>query len=301
MGFSIGSSAFRITSISNLNPSIRKCTKDRSTRLWTVWTLGRKVVWSAWLAKIRLGGGGSKVLTAQWCVRPSGFQPASSQCPHQRKQSNSRVIKWSDGSMSIQVGDEIFDLTVNMDLPTTTAPKPFTSAAGSQPEEIPTTNNVSRDQGVSYLFSQRLQSQILQAEAAITGTLALKPTGMHSEAHIKVAKAVAQKHTKTTRLRMAADLTKEDIDRQAEASKAVKRPSNRRRPSAMSSPRKKSSTKTSSKRDMTEYTDEEEGSDDSYTTPRRSGRFSESGSKKPRSGEYETDGVRAKRDLKDMD
>lgn len=46
---------------------------------------------------------------------------------------------------------------------------------------------------------------MLQAEALITGYMTLRPTGMQSETHRMLVKAVGQKHNKIARLRMAPD------------------------------------------------------------------------------------------------
>ncbi|KAG8894272.1 hypothetical protein FRB99_001372, partial [Tulasnella sp. 403] len=112
-----------------------------------------------------------------------------------RKQSNSRIIRWSDGTMSLQLGKELFDVSANIDLPSTMAPRPQAGSQGGS-QDMTSVNNISRNQGLTYLFAQHVRAELLQAEAAITGTLSLRPTGMQSETHRKLVKAVGQKHTK---------------------------------------------------------------------------------------------------------
>lgn len=63
--------------------------------------------------------------------------------------------------------------------------------------------------GLTYLVAQHKRAEILQAEAAITGFLTLRPTDMQSETHRLVVRAVGQKHSKVARLRMAPDMDPE--------------------------------------------------------------------------------------------
>ena len=64
-----------------------------------------------------------------------------------------------------------------------------------------------KSQGLTYLVAQHKRSQVLQSEAVITGYLSLRPTGMQSETHRMLVRAVGQKHNKISRLRIAPDPT----------------------------------------------------------------------------------------------
>lgn len=167
----------------------------------------------------------------------------------QYRQSNSRIIRWSDGSMSLQLGKELFDVSVNVDtsarapragapgapptpgpnsqsnsqsLPPTPGPPKTSGGSASQPSESPAPQP---HQGLSYLVAQHHTSAILQVEAPITGFLSLRPTGMHSETHRKLVRAVGQKHSKVARLRLAPEgvVSRDPGAMSAEAAKVAKR------------------------------------------------------------------------------
>jgi len=130
----------------------------------------------------------------------------------QIRQSNSRVIRWSDGTLSLRLGKELFDITQTVD---TSGGVVRQSLGGSQPSQAsqsqpPASQNTlssSRSQGLTYLVAQHKRSEVLQAEAVITGYMTLRPTGMQSETHRMLVRAVGQKHNKVARLRMAPDPT----------------------------------------------------------------------------------------------
>lgn len=165
--------------------------------------------------------------------------------------------------MSLQLGKELFDISANIDLPSNTAVPPRTNsstATGSQ-----SAHGLSRNQGLLYLYAQHQNSRILQGEAAVAGTLSLTPTGMQSETHRRLVRAVGQKHTKTTRLMMAPDPTKESELQRAEQLKAGKKVSRSRRPAGdRDSPKKRRSAR---KREV--YSTDEEETDDGgdYSRP----------------------------------
>ncbi|KAK7056231.1 Paf1 complex component [Paramarasmius palmivorus] len=118
-----------------------------------------------------------------------------------KRESNSRIIRWSDGTLSLRLGKELFDITQSID------------TAGGVPRNIgptasqsqQTDNPLRKPQGLTYLVAQHKRSQVLQAEAVITGQMTLRPTGMQSETHRMLVRAVGQKHNKVARLRMAPD------------------------------------------------------------------------------------------------
>lgn len=129
-----------------------------------------------------------------------------------KRQSNSRVIRWSDGSLSLRLGKELFDITKTVD---TSGGIVRQSLGGTQPSQASqsqpaASQNIlsnSRSQGLTYLVAQHKRSEVLQAEAVVTGYMTLRPTGMQSETHRMLVRAVGQKHNKVARLRMAPDPT----------------------------------------------------------------------------------------------
>lgn len=213
-----------------------------------------------------------------------------------RKQSNSRIIRWSDGTMSLQLGKEIFDVSSNIDLPQSaaSAPRTLSQQASQGSQEMASLHNISRNQGLTYLFAQHVKAELLQAEAPITGTLSLTPTGMQSETHRKLVKAVGQKHNKVTRLMMAPDPTKESEQERAEQLKAAKRASTAKRRrtgggGGDSAPRRRATGggRASTKRSRAEWSDEDMSDDEDFG--RRYSKTAESSRKRPGAGEYEAD------------
>lgn len=156
--------------------------------------------------------------------------------------------------------------------------------------------NLGRNQGLTYLFAQHVKAELLQAEAPITGTLSLTPTGMQSETHRKLVKAVGQKHNKVTRLMMAPDPTKESEQERADQMKAAKRASTakRRRTGGGGDglPRRRATGggRASTKRSRAEWSDEDMSDEEDFG--RRYSKAAESSRKRPGAGEYEADEVR---------
>ena len=80
-------------------------------------------------------------------------------------------------------------------------------------------------QGLTYLVAQHKRAEILQCEGVIKGTMTLRPTGMQSETHRMLVRAVGQKHSKIARLRMAPDPTTDPEREKIELAKqAAKKP-----------------------------------------------------------------------------
>lgn len=129
-----------------------------------------------------------------------------------KRQSNSRVIRWSDGSLSLRLGKELFDITKTVDTSGGVVRQSLGGTHPSQPSQSqPTASqnllSSSRSQGLTYLVAQHKRSEVLQAETVVTGYMTLRPTGMQSETHRMLVRAVGQKHNKVARLRMAPDPT----------------------------------------------------------------------------------------------
>ncbi|KAI0788784.1 Leo1-like protein-domain-containing protein [Abortiporus biennis] len=144
-----------------------------------------------------------------------------------QRQSNSRIIRWSDGSLSLKLGKELFDINQNID----TSGGASRSTIGnnsqpslSQPQSQPIGGKTPVE-GLTYLVAQHKHAGMLQCEAAITGYMSLRPTGMQSETHRMLVRAVGQKHNKVARLRMAPDPTMDPEKEKMELLKlAAKKP-----------------------------------------------------------------------------
>lgn len=174
----------------------------------------------------------------------SGIQTNEMNCPNcsvQKRQTNTRIIRWSDGSLSLRLGKELFDVVQNVDNSATVPRNAGTPGSISQSQSqsnvlqsqpqsqsqsqsqpsLHTSGSSStlKPQGLTYLVAQHKRAQVLQAEALVTGYMTLRPTGMQSDTHRMLVKAVGQKHNKVARLRMAADPT---IDPEREVQELAK-------------------------------------------------------------------------------
>jgi len=183
------------------------------------------------------------------------------------RQSNSRIIRWSDGTLSLRLGKELFDINQSID---TSGGVPRGTLGGSQASQsqsqsMPPASQQpavlgSKSQGLTYLVAQHKRAQLLQAEAVITGYMTLRPTGMQSETHRMLVRAVGQKHNKVARLRMAPD-PKTDPEREvAELTKAVAKKSKKRADDDESGGRKRRSGR--SRRRVAEPWSDEDGEPD---------------------------------------
>lgn len=146
----------------------------------------------------------------------------------QKRVSNSRIIRWSDGTLSLLLGKELFDVNQNYEnqanvlrqVPSNTTTQPSQSQVPPI-AQAPTTT--AKGAGLTYIVAQHKRPGILQAEAPVTGYMSLRPTGMQSETHRLLARAVGQKHSKVARLRMAPDPTVDPEREKAELMKQAAR------------------------------------------------------------------------------
>ncbi|KAF8587388.1 Leo1-domain-containing protein [Ramaria rubella] len=227
-----------------------------------------------------------------------------------RRQSNSRVIRWSDGSLSLQLGKELFDVNHNIDMSGAAPRSGLGGPSGSQSQSqslsqplIPPASQSQlplRTHGLTYLVAQHKRAEVLQAEKLITGYLTLRPIDMQSATHRKLVRAVGQKHNKVARLRMApSDLVQRDPDKElAELAKnAARKPrkTGKRTEDGLVTPRKKRIGVGKKSRDQVWSDDEEEPfvgseeeSDDGLDGRRKvKKKPDDDGKKGP--GEYQTD------------
>ncbi|KAH8116388.1 Leo1-like protein-domain-containing protein [Phellopilus nigrolimitatus] len=143
-----------------------------------------------------------------------------------KRQSNSRVIRWSDGSLSLLLGKELFDISQAYEGAAAVVPQSSSLGSLSQSQtqsQNATSQGSARGSGLTYLVAQHKRPGILQAEAPITGHMSLRPTGMQSETHRKLARAVGQKHSRVARLRIAPDSIME-LEQQELVKAAQKKP-----------------------------------------------------------------------------
>ncbi|KAM0750590.1 Leo1-domain-containing protein [Meredithblackwellia eburnea MCA 4105] len=136
------------------------------------------------------------------------------------KQSNSRIVRWSDGSLSLQVGAELFDVSIAVDnsnvptgAPNVQASKPASNAG---PSHIDPTSRHS----LTYLVTEHDYAGLLEAQASVYGTMKFRPTTLQSKVHRALAGNVQNKYLKTVRTKFA-DMPSEDPEKKkAEQEKA---------------------------------------------------------------------------------
>lgn len=150
----------------------------------------------------------------------------------QRKQSNSRIVRWSDGSLSLQLGKELFDISQSIDNSGTVSRQALSSNGAlllqsqsslSQSQSQGAILGAGHAQGLTYLVAQHKRAEILQCEAVITGYMSLRPTGMQSETHRMLVRAVGQKHSRVARLRMVPEPKMDPEREKLELAKAAAR------------------------------------------------------------------------------
>ncbi|KAA1468804.1 Leo1-domain-containing protein [Dentipellis sp. KUC8613] len=239
---------------------------------------------------------------------------------HDRRQSNARVIRWSDGSLSLRLGKEYFDISQVIDNSGSThrnafgmsasqsqsqaAPPMTPSASQTQPlSQSQSGSSSSKSHGLTYLVAQHKRAEILQAEAVVTGYMTLRPTDMQSETHRLLVRAVGQKHSKVARLKMAPDPAMDpEREKQELMRQAAKKPRRSRgedgRSSASARRRRHSAARRRSGEGIWSDDEEEgveseegweEGGDDDEGTGRSAKRRRHADADARGRGDYETD------------
>lgn len=115
------------------------------------------------------------------------------------RRTNARMLRWSDGSVSLQLGNDLFDL----------APSYGSTLARPQDDAPPAPAAEAGNAETSFLCYTAHHEQVLVAETAIAGQISLVPTSMDSKTHRELVKHVGQQHTKHSRMKMLED----DVDK----------------------------------------------------------------------------------------
>ncbi|KAH9817845.1 Leo1-like protein-domain-containing protein [Melampsora americana] len=138
------------------------------------------------------------------------------------KQSNTRVVCWSDGSKSLQVGSELFDMVFIHDHQNQNPLQP-PSKSGSQL----TSDSGSITQGLTYLFVRQGESQVLESQTSITGQISLRPYSLNSLTHRNLVanrsmnKTYSQRQTQS--VVVTVDPEMEKLEKEIEESKQFKK------------------------------------------------------------------------------
>ncbi|GAA5827503.1 hypothetical protein JCM11251_003837 [Rhodosporidiobolus azoricus] len=112
------------------------------------------------------------------------------------KQSNARIVRWSDGTLSLQLGSELFDLTLALDhsaVVSSALPVPPTQNPAAS--LTPTTFDSARAHGLTYLTARHAYNgHMFEAQASIYGTIGMRPAALTSRTHKKLAGAIASRN-----------------------------------------------------------------------------------------------------------
>jgi RNA polymerase-associated protein LEO1 len=198
--------------------------------------------------------------------------------------------------MSLRLGKEYFDINQVVDSSGSAHRQAFGTSQNSQSQSQGTPTPVpGKAHGLTYLVAQHKRAEILQAEAAITGFLTLRPTDMQSETHRLVVRAVGQKHSKVARLRMEPDKDPER-EKQEQIRAFAKKPRQPRGEDGGGSGRRRRAPGGGRRRsggDMDIWSDDEEPGYDAYGNDEDDGRSPKKRrSREPeerRGGDYQPD------------
>jgi len=112
------------------------------------------------------------------------------------RQSNARMLRWSDGSVSLQLGSDLFDL----------APSYGATLARPQDESAKKEEVVSGGRETTFLCVTAPNEQVLVTETAIAGQLSLVPTSMDSKTHRELVMHVGAQQEKQSRMMILDDV-----------------------------------------------------------------------------------------------
>lgn len=157
------------------------------------------------------------------------------------KRSNSRVVRWSDGSASLMIGQEMWDLQVESVTAAAAEPgqnlksiKPFGLQEMSQSTTAPiatqsSASGTSRKGPVSLLCSTDFDNKILTTDSLLTGSLVLVPQTRNVRDHPKRLTALTKSTLKKARILAYNDESGVRPDRQIEETVREMQESQKRR------------------------------------------------------------------------
>ncbi|TXT07486.1 hypothetical protein VHUM_03206 [Vanrija humicola] len=112
------------------------------------------------------------------------------------RESNARMLRWSDGSVSLQLGNDLFDLATSYGTTLARPQDPSSSKAEQKSGSTETT----------FLCVEASEEEVLVTERALAGQLSLVPTSMDSKTHRELVRHVGAQHTKHSRVKILNDL-----------------------------------------------------------------------------------------------
>ncbi|KAJ3188462.1 hypothetical protein HDU85_005614 [Gaertneriomyces sp. JEL0708] len=146
------------------------------------------------------------------------------------KESNARLIRWEDGSFSMVLGTEFYDVSITDGVPH------------------------------QYLTVQFPEQAVFQTQDRVSRTAMFKPYGLNQSVHKRLTREIAKKHQKTIKTRSIVSMVDPQKQREALEKSEMEKVRARRRLEA-----KRRSTGVGSSRYMTARDLEDESDDDAYT------------------------------------
>jgi len=111
----------------------------------------------------------------------NNYYKSNNEQPDQ-KESNARFIKWSDGSLSLLLGDEMFEV------------------------------NIHEIDSHQYIIVHHSNEGVLQTQAQLTNSMSFQPYGIKSLTHKKLTASIAEKHQRAVKTKMfTGEHNKEDL------------------------------------------------------------------------------------------
>lgn len=160
----------------------------------------------------------------------------------QTKQSNSRIVRWSDGTFSLQLGSELFDITLKIDQSAVSAgaTNPVPPAAPAAGGLSASTTDKGRGHSLSFITAQHAYTELIEAQASVYGSMSFRPTTLQSSSHRRLAGSIAARNVKGRSVRrldipqvdpekLKAEREKAEVDKAKKARRQNRQPGSRRK------------------------------------------------------------------------
>ncbi|ORX42030.1 Leo1-domain-containing protein [Piromyces finnis] len=160
-----------------------------------------------------------------------------------QKESNARFIKWSDGSLSLLLGDEMFEVNLN---------------------EI---------DSHQYIIVHHSKQGVLQTQAQLKNSMAFQPYGIKSLTHKKLTASIAEKHQRAVKTKMfTGEHNKNDLRQEIKDNRRINQKLERLQ-QKKNKPKNTENTRSHTRNNNNNNSDEEE----SYSQKSRYNRYEDEG------------------------
>ena len=123
------------------------------------------------------------------------------------RESNARIVKWDDGSMSLQVGRELYDIQVDAERvagPTDDLGG-LSRRAAALDDDVKPADISAATRTLTYVVAEHPYLSLLETQANVSGTMSMTPTSFGTNAHRRAgaaSAALAAKPARSTKLAM---------------------------------------------------------------------------------------------------